>query len=464
MTTVKTILCVEDDPATAALYEHALNSLGYGVVLSADGGEALAIVASRPIDLILADWRMPSMTALDLLDALAEAGHRIPVIIATGQSSIEHAVQAMRRGAVDYLTKPVRLQTLELTVQHALDYARLREENETFREEITRIETRRKIVGRSRAMRELQDAIATVAPTRAAVLIEGESGTGKELVARSIHEQSGRRERPFITVNCAALPDGLVESALFGHEKGAFTGATSRSAGAFERAHTGTLLLDEVSEMRLDLQAKLLRAIQEQEFERVGGRELIHVDVRIVATTNRRLRDEVDAGRFRADLYYRLQVVPLFTPSLRDRTDDIPALVQHFLQRATESTGVSVPALSVEAMAFLQAYPWPGNIRELANAIERAVILSRGRPLAPEFFGLLARSPMQTMQTAPMLPAKPVGDGDSADLLPINLADLERIAIQRALGATGGNRTRAARLLGISERTLRNKLNVPPLN
>jgi DNA-binding NtrC family response regulator len=458
---------VDNDPAASALYEHALMALGYDVVLASDGPEALQIVASRPIDLILADCATPQMSGLELIGALEEQGHHVPVVIVAGHSSIEHAVLSMRRGAVDYLTKPVRIQTLEITLQHALDFARLRRENETFRQEITRIQVRRKMVGRSRIVRELHEAVATVAATRASVLVEGESGTGKELVARAIHDQSPRRDQPFITVNCAALPEGLVESALFGHEKGAFTGATARAPGAFERAHGGTLLLDEISEMRLDLQSKLLRAIQEQEFERVGGRDLIRVDVRIVATTNRQLRQEVEAGRFRADLYYRLQVVPLYTPPLRERREDIPLLVQHFMQRASESAGVAPATLPPETMTHLQEYAWPGNVRELANAVERAMILSRGRPLTADLFGLTSRTP-----TGPVTPVLtldlhrpvtvPVVEPENNQ--PINLADLERIAIQRALTATGGNRTRAARLLGISERTLRNKLNIPALN
>jgi DNA-binding NtrC family response regulator len=459
---VKTILCVDDEPATAAMFEHALANLGHQAILAADGEEALAIVASRPIDLILADSQSPGMSGLELLDALEQQGHRVPVVIVTAQSSIEHAVHSMRRGAIDYLTKPVRLQTLEITIQHALDYARLRRENETFRQEITRIQARRRMVGQSAALHDLLEVIGTVAPTRASVLIEGESGTGKELIARAIHDQSPRRDQPFITVNCAALPEGLVESALFGHEKGAFTGATARMQGAFERADGGTLLLDEISEMRLDLQAKLLRAIQEQEFERVGGRDLIRVDVRIVATTNRKLSDEVDAARFRADLYYRLQVVPICTPPLRERVEDIPLLIQHYLQRCSESLGVAAPTVAPGTMEFLQRYPWPGNVRELANGVERAVILSRGAPLTPASFALPNAKAGVTPPTLQL--ARSEGDGATRDtaMQPINLADLERDAIQRALVATGGNRTRAARLLGISERTLRNKLNVPP--
>jgi DNA-binding NtrC family response regulator len=292
-----------------------------------------------------------------------------------------------------------------------------------------------------------------VAPTRATVLLEGESGTGKELFARAIHDRSPRRGQAFVTVNCAALPEGLVESALFGHERGAFTGATQRSAGAFERAHNGTLLLDEISEMRLDLQPKLLRAIQEQEFERVGGSQPIKVDVRIVATTNRDLKAEVEAGRFRRDLYYRLNVVPIRTPPLRERLEDIPALAGHFALLAAGALGVRAPEISLEALEHLKQRAWPGNIRELSNAVERAVILTRSGPLTPASFGS-AVAPAERATSA--VTATPSAYGDI-----VNLKDLERIAIERALEASGGRRARAAELLGISERTLRNKLNSP---
>jgi DNA-binding NtrC family response regulator len=302
------------------------------------------------------------------------------------------------------------------------------------------------------------EVIAAVAPTRATVLLQGESGTGKELFARAIHDQSPRAEGPFVTINCAAMPEGLVESALFGHEKGAFTGATVRTAGAFERANAGTLLLDEISEMRLDLQSKLLRVIQEQELERVGGTQAIKVDVRLVATTNRDLKAEVDAGRFRGDLYYRLNVMPIRTPSLRERPEDIPRLAHHFLQRAAESLGITVGAVAPETIQLLQTYAWPGNIRELANAIERAVILSRNGTLMPSHFtGHLHFGGAEATGASP--PAS--GPAPPADAPVFNLDELERRAIDRALAATKGNRTRAAKLLGISERTLRNKLNVP---
>jgi DNA-binding NtrC family response regulator len=300
------------------------------------------------------------------------------------------------------------------------------------------------------------ETIATVAPTPATVLLEGESGTGKELFARAIHDQGQRADGPFVTINCAALPEGLVESALFGHEKGAFTGATVRTAGAFERAHGGTLLLDEVSEMRLDLQAKLLRAIQEREFERVGGTQAIKVDVRLVATTNRDLQAEVDAGKFRSDLYYRLNVIPIRTPPLRERQDDIPFLVHHFVQRTAQHLETTVPDVADDALKLLSARQWPGNVRELANVVERAVILSHGQPISADRLRAFLK-PERNEQPAADTPAVAA----SLEDIPLNLGELERLMISRALSTTGGNRTRAAQLLGISERTLRNKLNTP---
>jgi DNA-binding NtrC family response regulator len=459
------ILCVDDEPSVGVVLEAALTKLGHAPTLAGGVQDAVKAVGRQQFDLVIADYRMPDGTGIDLLASLEKEGHEVPVIIMTGYSSVENAVLSLRSGAIDYLTKPIRAETLRIAVGQALEVMRLKQENETFRREISSLRGRRQILGDSPALRRVLDAAATVAPTRATVLLQGESGTGKELVARAIHDQSPRRDRPFVTINCAAMPEGLVESALFGHEKGAFTGATARTQGAFERAHGGTLLLDEVSEMRLDLQAKLLRVIQEQEFERVGGHQPIRVDVRLIATTNRDLRADAEAGKFRQDLYYRLNVVPLTLPPLRDRVEDIPVLVHHFATRAAEQLGVPMSRITPEAIAALQSRSWPGNIRELSNSIERAVILSRGGVITADSFGddgaVLAdagRSKGTAVASQPGA-TEPAPAGSSAD--PYNLDHLERLAIQRALAATGGNRTRAAKLLGISERTLRNKLNTP---
>ncbi len=451
-----TILCVDDEPAVGVILEHTLAKIGHRPLLVSSVEDAMQAVARTPLDLIIADYRMPRLTGLDLLGLLEKEGYRIPVIIMTGYSSIEHAVMSIKTGAIDYLTKPVRSETLEIAVHQALEVVRLRRENETFRREILKMRSTRSLIGDSPPFRRVMETLSTVAPTRATVLLQGESGTGKELFARALHDQSPRHDGPFVTMNCAAMPEGLVESALFGHEKGAFTGATVRTAGAFERSHSGTLLLDEISEMRLDLQAKLLRVIQEQEFERVGGTQAIKVDVRLVATTNRDLKSEVDAGRFRSDLYYRLNVVPIRTPPLRERPEDIPRLVQHFINLSADSLGTAVPTVAPETIQFLQRRRWPGNVRELANSIERAVILCRGPVLLPSSFeeqladveaGAQGRASVQTPGTeSPAL---------------YDLDEIERQAIERALVATSGNRTKAAKLLGISERTLRNKLNAP---
>ncbi|MBA2459797.1 MAG: sigma-54-dependent Fis family transcriptional regulator [Gemmatimonadales bacterium] len=451
-----TILCVDDEPAVGVMVEHALKQMGHRCLLAESVDESMKLLERSPVDLIVADYQMPEKTGLDLLTLLEQEGLRIPVIIMTGYSSIEHAVVSIRSGASDYLTKPVRAESLKIAVSQALEVLRLRRENETFRRELLHLRTSRVLIGESPIWRRALETLDSVAPTKATVLLEGESGTGKELLARAIHERSPRHSAPFVTVNCAALPEGLVESALFGHERGAFTGATARTTGAFERAHGGTLLLDEISEMRLDLQSKLLRAIQEQEFERVGGSQSVRVDVRLLATTNLDLKSEMAAGRFRSDLYYRLNVVPIRTPALRERPDDIPRLAHHFVQRAAASLGLQPPELAPETLRLLQSYAWPGNVRELANAVERALILSREPILMPgAFAGHL--EPLEPRTDNGALPQAMPAPGPESEL-PLDLNELERRAIARALAATGGNRTRAAKLLGISERTLRNRL------
>jgi DNA-binding NtrC family response regulator len=452
-----TILCVDDTPADGVLLQELLSGLGHTAVVASSVAEAWPILEHDSPDLIISDYKMPSGTGLEFLERLHDRGYQVPLIMITAYSSVEHAVRAIRHGAVDYLTKPLRAEALRLAVNGALELFRLRRENENMRRELHSLRGAHTIIGASRALQQVLDTIAAVAGTRATVLLEGESGTGKELFARAIHQQSPRHDGPFITVNCAAMPEGLVESTLFGHERGAFTGATTRAYGAFERADGGSLLLDEISEMRLDLQAKLLRVIQEQEFERVGGQQPVRVDVRLIVTTNRELATEVDAGRFRRDLYYRLNVVPIRTPPLRDRIEDIPKLVEHFVAQTANTLGVRAPALAPETLVYLRERPWPGNVRELANAVERAVILCRTRrddhTLGPDDFDFDGRPMPPRASSPPLVPA-------AAETV-YNLRTLERHAIDRALEATGGLRTRAAELLGISERTLRNKLNTP---
>jgi len=473
---VSTILCFDDDAAILGALERVLRRLGHEVLTARAAGEALPHLMAGGVDVILSDYQMPGLTGLDFLELLKSMGIEVPVIMITGFSSIEHAVVSIQAGAVDYLPKPIRPEQLEIAVNRALELVRVRAENRALRQEAdaarqeaAELRRGREILGSSAPVQRVLRTVAAAARTRATVLLQGESGTGKELFARALHEQSDRREKPYITLNCAALPEGLVESALFGHERGAFTGAVKRVEGAFERAHGGTLLLDEVSEMRLDLQAKLLRVLQEQEFERVGGTAPIRVDVRVIATTNRNLAADAAAGTFRQDLYYRLSVIPVLIPTLRERSADIPLLATHFALRTAREIGKDVRGLSPEALELVQRHAWPGNVRELEHAVERAVILSTGTMLQPgdfeaQRFGLAATSlPAQPFVRAGATPgaraAEGAADGAHVVKLPsLRLDDVEHVVIRRALEVADGNRTRAAQLLGVTARTLWNKL------
>ena len=464
------ILCVDDEPAALTVFRSVLEEADHRVVGVNNVDAALTVLERGKTDLVVSDYQMPDRTGLELLAEMDRRDWAIPVVMVTGYGSIQHAVAAFKAVAVDYVTKPIQATQLQLTVEQALETERLRSENRQLRSEVQELRGRWKIVGDSAKLRQVMDTIDSVAPTRAAVLLQGESGTGKELLARAIHARSsGGEERPFVSVNCAALPENLVESTLFGHEKGAFTGAVKQTKGAFERADGGTLLLDEISEMRLDLQAKLLRVLQEQEFERVGGTETIRVDVRIVATTNRSLSEEVRDGRFREDLYYRLNVVPIRVPPLRERTSDIPRLARYFAKRTATEAGLPEPDLTGEALDLLQEYAWPGNVRELSHTVERAVILKgagaelRAEHFDPDRFGLaVPHGPRNGPGPGPV-PSRRAGAGevgeDSVVLDTLDLDEVEAVLIEKALERTGGNRTRAAGLLGISPRTLRNKLN-----
>jgi DNA-binding NtrC family response regulator len=467
-----TILYVDDEPAIGLILEDTLERAGHATVGAHSVPEALQALAKGNVDLIISDYRMPGLTGLEFLELLQQEGYDVPLIMLTGYATIEHAVAAIKAGAVDYITKPVRPEQLELSVAQALEVVRLRRENDALRREVMELRSERTIVGESLQIRRLLQTVTTAAPTRATVLLEGESGTGKELFARAIHDASDRRDRPFIKLNCAALPEGLVESALFGHEKGAFTGAIRRVQGAFERAHQGTLLLDEISEMRLDLQAKLLRVLQEQEFERVGGSSPIKVDVRIIATTNRNLAAWAEQGHFRQDLFFRLSVIPISLPPLRERPGDIPLLATRFANRIAQEMGKEIRGLAPETVEMLQRYDWPGNVRELQHAVERAVILSPDAILQPgafdgQRFGLSPRGTGPTpARSAPAVAANLSGSAAPAPpgsvvLTSLDVANAESRLIERALQVSGGNRTRAAELLGISVRTLRNKLNGP---
>ncbi len=445
------ILCVDDEAGTLEMLKETLRQAGHDPVAVRNVGAAMAVLGRGGVDLVLSDYRMPDTSGLEFLNRIQEEGFDVPLVMITGHASVGHAVTAMKAGAIDYITKPVRAGQLELVVEQALELVRLRRQNQALRSEVSELRAGHELVGESAAFERLMGVIRAAAPTRASVLLQGESGTGKELLARSLHALSGRDDGSFITVNCAAMPEHLVESILFGHEKGAFTGAVKQVKGAFERANRGTLLLDEISEMRLDLQAKLLRALQENEFERVGGTSPVRVDVRVIATTNRDLPVEVDEGRFRQDLFYRLNVLPIRVPALRERADDIPRLAQHFARSVARDLDRPVPTLLPATLEVLQAYAWPGNVRELAHAIERAVILSPGPELAPEAFDLLGQSPGGGVM---------VPDG-AVVLESLRIDEAESVLIEAALERTEGNRTQAAGLLGISVRTLRSKLNRP---
>lgn len=443
-----TVLVVDDDSAIRRALELLLSTLPAEIIAVADVSAALDVVRHRAVDAIVADYQMPDLTGLDLFSLLQQEGSRTPFILVTGHGTISTAVQAVRAGITEFLEKPVEPSVMRGTVARALEHARIERDVRRSRSRDEFDTPSHLLIGNAPAMRRLVGQIHRAAESSSTVLVEGESGTGKELVARAVHELSARHQRPFVQVNCAALPDGLVESTLFGHERGAFTGAVRRVDGAFARAHRGSLLLDEISELRLDLQSKLLRVLQEREFERVGGSETIHVDVRIIATSNRDLQEAVRAGTFREDLYYRLHVVRLRVPPLRERVEDIVALANYFLVQAALEHGKHARQLSPRAEDLLLRSPWRGNVRQLKHAVERAVVLSDGPVLGPEHFEL------DTDDTPRATPAASAAS-------PFDLARAEADLIERALAATGGNRTHAARLLGIHPRTLRKKLNGP---
>jgi two-component system response regulator FlrC len=451
MTQNRNILIIENDPQERAMLARTLEQWGYAPTGVSSGEEGLRELASGPFTLVIAGFDVPGLDASALLQqAGADGEDAAEVLFVSSTAPVEVAVEMMKAGALDFIIRPLDPEQLNHHVQRVFEAAAGEEASERGRRK--RGGTR--IVAEDPGMVKLLDLARQVADSRASVLIQGESGTGKELVARYIHENSGRRQGPFVAVNCAALPETLLESELFGHEKGAFTGAVSSKPGKFELAGGGTILLDEVTEMPLHLQSKFLRVLQEREIDRVGGRRPIQVDIRVIATTNRDMKETLEKKEFREDLYYRLNVIPLRLPSLRRRAGDIPVLARHFIEKYNDLDGRSVKDLSPSAVEKLTSLPLRGNVRELENIIERAVLLCDGETIRPE--DLLCDDALAGGGADGEMAADPVTPGEFASR---QLKDVEKTLIFQTLDETNGNRTHAAKILGISVRTLRNKLN-----
>ena len=447
------ILLVEDKESLRRVLRLTLENAGYTVTEAADARAALTEIANAPHRLVLTDLRMPNGSGIDVLRAARAIDADMPVIVMTAFGSIDEAVQAMKGGAHDFLQKPVDSNHLLLLVERALEQARLRTENILLREEWSRHYGFPRIIGESEAIKRAVSETQRVAQTEATVLLLGESGTGKELFARAVHHLSNRREKPFVAINCAAIPETLIENELFGHERGAFTGAGDRRLGKFELASSGTVFLDEIGELPLAVQGKLLRAIEEKVIDRIGGRAPVTVDVRVVAATNRDLKEAVESGEFRRDLFFRLAVFPVEIPPLRDRGDDIELLAKNFASQLGKELRGREASLSDAAVAALKEHRWPGNVRELENAIERACILSDSLRLEPVDLGLQTAE-----QAAPeSLPALDLS-GSLSDVAHRAVCFVERRKIQEALNASGGNKGQAAELLGVSYKTLLNKI------
>ncbi len=444
------VLIVDDDEAHLGMLKMMLKSWGYAADTARDGDEAVSMVREKAYDAVLTDVRMGKTDGITAMKQIISFNPSLPVILMTAYSSVETAVDALRVGAYDYLIKPLDFDALKETLKKAISQASLGVENRELRRQMSEENESLEILGRSPAITGMLSMLRTVAPTEATVLVTGESGTGKELVARALHAQSLRRDMPLVTVNCAALAETLLESELFGHEKGAFTGADRRREGRFKQADKGTLFLDEIGEMPVSIQAKLLRALQQGEIQRVGSDKSEYVDVRVIAATNRDLKKEVAERRFREDLYFRLNVISLEVPALRDRREDIPLLATHFLKRFSERNHKNIKAISPQCMDMLLRYDWPGNVRELENAIERAVILCAGDTLlGHELPAGIARLAQENPGT---------GQQAMSSLAGLPLDEVEKRAIEETLRETKDNKSAAARKLGITRATLHKKL------
>ena len=440
----KRILIVEDEDKLRRILELQLIDSGFDVVKAASAEEALPLIDRT--DLVLTDFKLPGMSGLEMLQLIKRQNTQIPVIVMTAFGTIENAVEAMKAGASDFLLKPFDLEHLTAVVNKALEIRNLREENRALREELGRKYQWDNIVGRSPAMQQIFASIMRVAPTRATVLLAGESGVGKDLIARAIHFHSPRKDRPFVKINCTALPENLMESELFGYEKGAFTGATTSKPGKFEQADTGTVMLDEIGDVPANIQVKLLRVLQEREFERLGSNKTLHIDVRVIAATNRDLRVALEEGTFREDLYYRLNVVPLEIPPLRERKEDIPYLAEHFVEKLAPEMGNQVTGITHAAMDKLMQYSWPGNVRELENVIERSLVMASGDKLDANDIRLdMNLRPRQS-------------NGDLTLPEGMSLDTYEQELIRDALKRANGNKSQAARLLGLTRNALRYRL------
>ncbi|HON59540.1 MAG TPA: sigma-54 dependent transcriptional regulator [Smithella sp.] len=442
-----TILIVDDDDAHRMMLAKLLGGWGYDTTEANDGAVALEKVRQREFDLVLMDIRMLNVSGLEALERMKIMRPAVPIIMMTAYASVETAVNALKKGAYDYLTKPLDFDELKVVIERATEHSRLKRENENLKARLGETFDRQNLLGRSPAMVKLLDTIAQVAPTEATVLITGESGTGKEIIANAIHYNSPRRDAPFVKINCAAVTETLLESELFGHEKGAFTGAERRREGKFVQADGGSLFLDEVSEMSRAMQVKLLRVLQEREVVRVGGADVIKVDVRVIAASNKNLTEEIREGRFREDLFYRLNVVSLSVPPLRERREDIPILAQHFLKIFSERNKKIIRGFTGGAMEKMMAHGWPGNIRELMNAVERAVVLAGNDMLDAVDLALMAENRDRERESQ-----------SDASPRSFSLEDVEKRSIAETLNASRGNKSEAARRLGITRKTLRAKL------
>jgi nitrogen regulation protein NR(I) len=464
------VLVVDDESAICWAFTQLLQPQGYQVLAVGSAEEALEVAARERPDLVLLDVRLPGLSGLDALPKLKEILPDAPVLVMTAHGTMETAIEAIRRGAYNYLTKPIHNEDALHHIRTALQTCRLSREVAQLRQELTGGRAPDWMIGKSPAMQEIYKKIGAVSGADSSVLICGESGTGKELVARAIHHYSGRAKKPFIAVNCASMPEPLLESELYGHVKGAFTGAIRDKAGKAETADGGTLFLDEIGEMPLSIQAKLLRFIEEKRFERVGSTEPIEVDVRILAATNRNVPERIVKGQFREDLYYRLNVVSIQLPSLRERKDDLPLLVASFLQPAEGSVPGRTAEIGQETMKLLERYNWPGNVRELKNAIEHAVLLARGTPIQPEHLpahilqDLRGESPRQGESLEDLLRSRTHRALDVAETREEGnayneiIADAEKVILETTLKRVGGNQVRASKLLGIHRTTLRKKI------